>query len=255
MMDMKGKSAAVDPRAKLIFSLAVIVVAVLLNSVLVLAVLLFLLVLLALLCGVRPAELGLRLSVVLPFAGIMALWQPFIRGDTVIFSFHGITGTLEGSIFALVLLLRVFVAVAALTIFTATTTETEIGTALRYIRVPGVLVATLLMTLRYLSVLNGRRERIREAQASRLFVKRRNPAGAGWVLRNLAYGVALLFISSYEEGERVYESMVSRGYRHDRIPDPASDGYSGIKNALFCVLAVCVLSIVPIMLLLGFSVL
>ena len=236
---MKEKKE-VDPRAKLLFALSAVITAVLLNSVILLTLLLVFLVLISLLCGIGPKDVVKRLILTLPFAGMMALWQPFVRGGSVLFSLYGLEATAEGGIFGIILLLRVFAAITALAIFTATTSEMEIGRALRYIRVPAVLVATILMTLRYISLLDTKRKRIQQAQASRLFVKRGNPAGYRWVLKNLAYGVAVLFISSYEQGERVYESMLARGYRHDEnISSKGSGGiYSPGKTAAFCGLTV-----------------
>jgi len=235
------KKKEVDPRAKLLFALSAVITAVLLNSAILLLFLLLLLVTISLLCGIGPKGIAKRLVLTLPFAGIMALWQPFVRGGTVLFSLYGLEATAEGSIFGIILLLRVFAAITALGIFTATTSETEIGGALRYIRVPSILVATMLMTLRYISLLDNRRKTIHQAQASRLFVKRGNPAGYRWVLKNLANGMAVLFISSYEQGERVYESMLARGYRQgDNLIhwEGAGSTYSSGKTAAFCGLTI-----------------
>ena len=244
-------SGAVDPRAKLVFSLSVIVVAVLLDSIYLLSGILIFLVLLSLMCGTGIRAMGKRLALVIPFAGVMAAWQPFIRGETVIFSIYGITGTLEGGVFGLVLLLRVLVAVSALTVFTSTVSESEMGHALRYIRIPPVLVATILMTLRYMSLLDSRRKRVKEAQFSRLFSLRKNPAGPRWVLKNLAYGVALLFISSYEQGERVYDSMLSRGYNPGGSTSHAAGQYSTAGTAAFFGMALLIPAMAAILILTG----
>ena len=55
-------------------------------------------------------------------------------------------------------------------------------------------------------------QRIRNAQITRNFDIFNKKTAYMWRLRQVAYTVAMMFLRSYERGESVYLSMLSRGY-------------------------------------------
>jgi cobalt/nickel transport system permease protein len=90
----------------------------------------------------------------------------------------------------------------------ATTPVTELVQVLRKVRVPSLLITTMLLMHRYLFVLLDESQRMRRARASRTFVKRRH---LEW--RTMASIIGQLFIRSVERAERVYAAMSARGWQ------------------------------------------
>jgi cobalt/nickel transport system permease protein len=72
---------------------------------------------------------------------------------------------------------------------------------------PNLLVQIATFMLRYLNVINDEMERMSVARSSRGFEAR---GIKDW--KFLASAAGALFIRSYERGERVHLSMISRGY-------------------------------------------
>lgn len=83
------------------------------------------------------------------------------------------------------------------------------------LRVPRVLTAIMGFMIRYLDVVLGEFRRMRVAMQSR----GHNPRWLGHA-RPYATSAGLIFVRSYERGERVYLAMASRGYDGHMPPQP-----------------------------------
>jgi cobalt/nickel transport system permease protein len=95
---------------------------------------------------------------------------------------------------------------AALTV-AATTSTTELPTALSRLGVPAVATSVLVLMIRYVDLLSAEASRMRMARISRGDSPRAlHQVGA------IAKGIGALFLRSYERGERVYVAMLSRGF-------------------------------------------
>jgi cobalt/nickel transport system permease protein len=79
--------------------------------------------------------------------------------------------------------------------------------ALRRLRVPPALVATLQFMYRYLHVLTEELDRMVQARRARTF---RRGGGLDWVL--LTGLIGILFLRALERGERVHAAMRARGW-------------------------------------------
>ena len=79
---------------------------------------------------------------------------------------------------------------------------------LKFIRVPALLVTTLMLMHRYLFVLVDESERMRRARASRTFTR-----GRRFHWHALATVVGQLFIRASERAERIYDAMCARGWK------------------------------------------
>jgi cobalt/nickel transport system permease protein len=102
-------------------------------------------------------------------------------------------------------------------ILSTSTTAREILRGLERLRLPVLMVQIASFMLRYVNVVNDEMERMKVARESRGF----EATGIKhW--RVLATAAGALFIRSYERGERVHLSMLSRGYEgvlpHDEPP-------------------------------------
>lgn len=92
-------------------------------------------------------------------------------------------------------------------ILSTSTTAREILGGLERLKLPALMVQIASFMLRYINVVNDEMERMKVARESRGF----DATGMKhWKI--LATAAGALFIRSYERGERVHLSMLSRGY-------------------------------------------
>ena len=92
-------------------------------------------------------------------------------------------------------------------LLSTTTTAREILRGLERLKLPKVMVQIATFMLRYVNVISDEMDRMKVARESRGF----EATGVKhWKV--LATAAGALFIRSYERGERVHLSMVSRGY-------------------------------------------
>ena len=149
-----------------------------------------------------------RLTLDIPFI-LFALFLPFLSSGnndvvTTIFTFDIYkTGLLE--MFAIL-----FKATAGLSmgiILTATTTNIEIIYGLQKLRLPSIIIAIMSFSIRYIDVFIDEFKRVKISMQSRGYIER----GIKTLLP-IAYASGAMLIRGYERGERVYLSMISRGF-------------------------------------------
>ena len=92
-------------------------------------------------------------------------------------------------------------------VLSTSTTAREILRGLERLKLPSLMVQIASFMLRYVNVVNDEMERMKIARESRGFEA---TGMKSW--RVLATAAGALFIRSYERGERVHLSMLSRGY-------------------------------------------
>lgn len=156
--------------------------------------------------GAAALLLALALAARLPLRALLLrllIVAPFIAGVTLAAAFH--PGAGPGW---LTIAVRGLLCVAAVTIFAAVTPLGELPGLLRRLRVPALLVTTLALMHRYLSVLTAESERMRRARASRTFS---GGNGATWLLS--ADVIGRLFVRASERAERIYLAMCARGWK------------------------------------------
>ncbi|BAF59836.1 ABC-type cobalt transport system, permease component CbiQ and related transporters [Pelotomaculum thermopropionicum SI] len=204
-----------DARVKVTVVFGFVALTSALNSPLALAAAATFLLLLAVFSRMPACYLLKKLVWIIPFGGIMIVIFPFITPGAPVFElkagFIALTASDEGVKRAGTLFIRVFSAVLALSILTATTGFRALMDAFRQLRVPPVLVALIEFTVRYMFVLADELQRMRTARAARCF------DGGGslvnrHVIKTIGQLVGVLFVRSWERGERVYSAMLARGY-------------------------------------------
>ena len=75
-------------------------------------------------------------------------------------------------------------------------------------------------------------QRIRNAQKSRNFDIFNKKTSYMWRMKQIGYTIMMMFLKAYEQGEKVYLSMISRGYSEDSILYQKSDQLH-IKDFIF----------------------
>ena len=178
---------------------------------------------------VSPAGLLKGVLLVLPFTLVAAptvftragqeMWQVQLFGWTL-------TATREGLAFFLSVMCKGVISVCAAYTLTATTRFDDIAAALRFLRVPYLLVSIVSSTYRYLFVLTDEAARLSRARLARS--TRGDGRGGGslmWRARVTGGMVGSLFLRTYERSERVYQAMLARGFDGELrvLPRPALD--------------------------------
>jgi cobalt/nickel transport system permease protein len=114
------------------------------------------------------------------------------------------------------LLARNSLAFLMMLVLSATTPFHRLVTAMRRLGAPRVLASTLQFMYRYLFVLGEELDRMLTARRARSFGRRGVP---GWGM--LTGSIAMLFLRTFERGERVHSAMIARGWDgNTRTLDP-----------------------------------
>ena len=225
--DLETPVHRLDPRTKLLLVLLFIVAVVITpaGGWLVFSAYFGLLAVVFTASGLPPGYVVKRSLIILPFVLLLGLINVFTRpGAEVtgldIFNWHlGVTDI--GLIFIGTLLLKSWLAVLALILLSSTTPLPNLLKGIERLGAPKVLVMIMSFMYRYIFLLIDEVLRMKQARDSRSAGNTSNLAQA----KTVGNMIGILFIRSYERGERVYGSMVARGF----------DGYPRSLNELtFC---------------------
>lgn len=162
--------------------------------------------------------LAIRFALAMPFGLGIAVLQPFIkqpffRDFTVMYTMPmGLEITLEGMMFGANLLAKFIVCITAIIFLSSTASMSELVASARRLGLPKELALLFTMMVRYLFVFWNMLVRIRTAQKTRCFDIWNRKVPRKWTLEQIGYTISSLFIRSYEQGERTYQSMLCRGY-------------------------------------------
>ncbi len=207
-----------DPRVKLVITLAVIVAVTALPRGAWVSYLLCLLcvAIVGVLSRVRPQLILKRSLVAIPFA---------LAALTLIFTVDGmplatlrlgnwsLSLTREGLVAFVSILIKAWLSVLTATLLVTTTTFPSLVAAIRWLRVPKVIVSIVSFMYRYIFVIADEALRLFRAREARSANPEGKPAGSiRWRATVLGGMIGSLFIRSYERSERIYAAMLSRGF-------------------------------------------
>lgn len=141
---------------------------------------------------------------------ILFLWAvvPFSLPGTPAFDLWRLTASREGIALALTITLKSNAIVLCFIALVATIPVSELGHALRKLHVPDKLAYLLVFTYRYVFVMAGEYQRMRQAMKIRGFVPRTNLH----TYRSLAYLAGMVLVRGLDRAERVYAAMLCRGF-------------------------------------------
>lgn len=203
-----------DPRGKLVATLAFISAVVLTppGSWLVYGLYFTVIAVLVALSRLPIGHILKRSLVIIPFVLLVAVSVPFFKEGEVAFSFNiwawHLSATYSGLQLLLSILAKAWLSILSLILLTSTASFTSILKGLEQLRMPKVIVMIMSFMYRYIFLLTDEVMRMKQARDSRNF-------GGGrklWQISTVGNMVGTLFIRSYERGERVYASMVARGF-------------------------------------------
>jgi len=152
-----------------------------------------------------------RSLVVVPFVLLVALFAPFLKEGEVLASISpgiiDLAVTYSGILVFLNVLMKSWLSVLAMVTLTTTTKSPELLKGFEKLKMPKVMVMIISFMYRYLFVLVEEVMVMKRARDSRCF----NISRIGHI-KSIGSIIAVLFIRSYERGERVYYAMLSRGF-------------------------------------------
>jgi cobalt/nickel transport system permease protein len=214
-----------DARVKLIIALAGIVAIVAMpysTKVLELGAVLFAFFIVLWACSrLSPVVYLRRLLLILPFGFFLIVFQIFLK-NRYYDVFHpiatlpfGLEVYAESVEFASILLVKFVVSISFIILLSSTTRMQDLLEASGRLGLPREFILPLGMMIRYIFVFADMFGKIRSAMDTRCFDPFDRALPYRYRLRQLGYTVGMIFIRSYEQGERTYTSMLCRGYGND----------------------------------------
>ena len=206
---------AMDPRAKAVaFFIFIFLTVTLTNPILLLIAVVFWIIMLQI-AKIPIGYIFRRLTWILPFAGFLIILFPFIIPGHELWSVHKgffrLAPTVQGLERAFMLFLRLLASVLAIITLTSTTRFNNLMKAVADLKIPAIILQLVEFTIRYIYVTIDELKRMRRARKSRGFVLGKN-IWHSRTISTLAQMVGIMFIRSYERGDRVYVAMLSRGF-------------------------------------------
>lgn len=149
--------------------------------------------------------IALRLVALAPFL-LFALFVPFVAsGETT--EVVGVSVSVAGVWAAWNIFIKALIGGTVSILLTATTEIPEIIRGLGVLRVPALLTSITTFMIRYLELIAGELGRMRVAMTARGYDPR-------WLsqVKPIANSAGVLFVRTYERGERIHSAMLARGF-------------------------------------------
>jgi cobalt/nickel transport system permease protein len=207
-----------DPRTKLVCSLAFIVAVVLTPAGTWKVYAVYLLIMAGLIGLSRlPLKYVLKRSLaIFPFVIMITIFVPFFKQGQVLAGFDigtwHIAVTYEGLAVLVNVVVKSWLCILCLIVLSSSTKFEQLLHGMYRLRVPQVFVQIISFMYRYMFVLADQAMRMQMAMDSRNFgLNRRN------IIKTMGNMIGMLFIRSYERAERIYAAMLSRGYNGETI--------------------------------------
>jgi cobalt/nickel transport system permease protein len=214
-----------DARVKIILAFAVIIaiVAVPYSTIVytVGAVFFLFFILLWIVSKSPPVVYLKRLAAIVPLWGIIILFQVFFKNKYYT-DYHviaalplGISIYAESVEFAWILAVKFFICISFIILLSSTTKMQDLLQGASRLGLPAEIALALGMMIRYLFVFGYIFRKVNETLKTKCFDAFDRNLPYRYRLRQLGYTIGTMFIRSYEQGERVYTSMLCRGYGRD----------------------------------------
>lgn len=165
-----------------------------------------------------PVVFAKRLLAIVPLWGIIIFFQIFLKNryyttyDVVMSLPFGINIYAQSIEFAFILLVKFVVCISFIILLSSTTKMHDMLEGGARMGLPAEFALALGMMIRYLFVFGYMFRKMNETLKTKCFDPFDRHLPYRYRLRQLGYAIGTMFIRSYEQGERVYTSMLCRGY-------------------------------------------
>jgi len=159
-----------------------------------------------------------RLIGIVPLWGIVIFFQIFLKNKyytdyhAILTLPFGIAVYSESVTFAFILLVKFVVSISFIILLSSTTKLQDLLEGGTRLGLPADFALVLGMMIRYLFVFGYIYRKVNESLATRCFNAFDTALSWRYRIRQLGYTIGTMFIRAYEQGERVYTSMLCRGY-------------------------------------------
>lgn len=211
-----------DARVKIVLAFAAIIALVAVpysTMIYTVGVVFFLFVSFLWLCTNLPVKtFAQRVLAIAPLWGIIIVFQIFLKNKYytdyhVLYSLPlGISIYAESVEFAFILFVKFIVCISFIILLSSTTKMQDLLDGARRLGLPAEFALALGMMIRYLFVFGYMYRKITQTLETRCFDPFNARLPYRYRLRQLGYTIGTMFIRSYEQGERVFVSMLCRGY-------------------------------------------
>jgi cobalt/nickel transport system permease protein len=198
-----------DPRVRVIFATAYCVVVALAEEFPVLLVALALSVALVLLSGLNLRAVAKRMLIVNSLVFLLWAILPLTFGGAALLKVGPFSIYRQGLLLAAQITLKSNAILLAFIALAATMTFSTLGYALDRLHIPQKMINLLLMTYRYLFVIEQEYQRLLRATKIRGFIPKTNLH----TYRTYAYVIGMLFVRAAARADRVYQAMLCRGFK------------------------------------------
>ena len=142
----------------------------------------------------------------------VAIIQPFTMVSTVVATLPVLNWPIyqAGISFGILIFTHCLAAIAVLNLLILITPMERILDSLRWFKIPSVIVDTMMLMFRYISLISEESARIRKAQESRLGYSKK--VGVRKKLDNFGTLAGMLMTRSFDRAIKVGDAMISRGY-------------------------------------------
>ncbi|HOX34371.1 MAG TPA: energy-coupling factor transporter transmembrane component T [Methanoregulaceae archaeon] len=165
-----------------------------------------------------PIIYAKRALAIIPLWGIIIFFQIFLKNryyttyDVVMSLPFGINIYAQSIEFAFILFVKFVICISFIILLSSTTKLQDMLEGASRMGLPAEFALALGMMIRYLFVFGYMYRKINETLKTKCFDAFDHHLPYRYRLQQLGYTIGTMFIRSYEQGERVYTSMLCRGY-------------------------------------------
>ncbi|AZO95947.1 cobalt ECF transporter T component CbiQ [Halocella sp. SP3-1] len=198
-----------DIRLKLIVTIIFAVTIAVGDNIAMLIQVLFLAIILIITAKLDLKAVVQRLFIINAFVLFIWLFIPFTYPGEVLFELGPFLASKEGVSYAIIITLRSNAIMLLVITFLATSSMSGLIHAMNYLYIPDKLIYLFFFVYRYLHVIKNEFDNLCVAMLIRGFKPKTNLH----TYKSYAYLIGMLLIRSYERSQKVYESMLCRGFK------------------------------------------
>ncbi len=205
---LRAAVSALDPRMRIVMTVAYSIVVVGLSNLWVLAAAMGLSMWLLMLSGLPFQKTVKRMAMMDSFIIFTLVLLPFTMPGTPIFTLWGLDATWEGLWRATEIALTANAVILAVMTLVGSMEPVTMGHALFALKTPARLVHLMMFTIRYIEVLREEYLRLRTSMKLRGF----RPTTTWHTYRSYGYLVGMMLVRAIERSERILAAMKCRGF-------------------------------------------
>jgi len=197
-----------DPKTRIIASIALSFAAALCDNIYIATGYFIISIILIAMAGLNPIDVIHRLKPLFWFLLMIWIILPLTFDGDIMYRFHWFKITEQGVILCCKITIKSITILLIFTALIATMTVASLGNGLHRLYVPDKMVFLLLMSYRYIAVIEEEYKRLLRAAKFRGF----NPKTNLHSYKTFAYLAGMLFVRASVRAQRVYQAMLCRGF-------------------------------------------